>query len=161
MQESNTGMLPYMVFISVILVCGLHLYSGIFRSRETTVVTPGEDWIKVGKWQEIENNRAITVTVGHNERVAIFRYDESKLSAVSNVCRHQNGPLGEGRVIDGCITCPWHGFQYRPEDGRSPAPFTEKIETFNLRLKGDLLYLNPQPLPPGTPRAITIVGVDG
>ena len=98
---------------------------------------------------EIRDGRARIVTVG-GERVAIFRYD-GKLSAVSNVCQHQNGPLGEGRILDGCITCPWHGFQYRPADGASPAPFTERVPTFRLRLvDGARVFLDPRPLPPGT-----------
>ena len=59
------------------------------------------------------------------ERVAIFKYD-GKISAVSNVCQHQNGPLGEGKILDGCITCPWHGYQYLPETGASPPPFVRK-----------------------------------
>jgi hypothetical protein len=25
------------------------------------------------------------------------------------------GPLGEGKIIDGCVTCPWHGYQYLPD----------------------------------------------
>ena len=98
---------------------------------------------------EIRDGRARIVTVG-GERVAIFRYD-GKLSAVSNVCQHQNGPLGEGRILDGCITCPWHGFQYRPADGASPAPFTERVSTFRLCLvDGDRIFVDPRPLPPGT-----------
>ena len=155
MQEDNTGLLPGMVFGSVMAVAGLHVYSALFCS--------GEDkrnrrqagrWVEIAKWQEIENNQAMTVRVGQDERVAVFRYDENKLCAVSNVCQHQNGPLGEGRVIDGCITCPWHGYQYRPEDGCSPPPFTEKIATYHLTLRGDVVCLDPTPLPPGTPRPI-------
>ena len=68
--------------------------------------------------------------------------DGEKLSAVSNVCAHQNGPLGEGRIVDGFVTCPWHGFQYRPEDGCAPAPFTEKIATYQLRLERDVVCLH-------------------
>jgi nitrite reductase/ring-hydroxylating ferredoxin subunit len=81
--------------------------------------------------------------------VAIFRYD-GKLSAVSNACQHQNGPLGEGRVIDGLVTCPWHGFQYDPADGRSPPPFTERIPTFRVKLSAGRVLLDPNPLPAGT-----------
>ena len=33
--------------------------------------------------------------------------------AVSNVCRHQFGKLGRGRVTeDGCLECPWHRSRY-------------------------------------------------
>ena len=72
------------------------------------------------------------------------------ITSLSNVCQHQNGPLGEGRVIDGCITCPWHGYQYRPEDGCSPPPFTETIPTFNVRVEDGRVLVDPRPNPPGT-----------
>jgi nitrite reductase/ring-hydroxylating ferredoxin subunit len=83
------------------------------------------------------------------ERVAIFKYD-GKISAVSNVCQHQNGPLGEGKILDGCITCPWHGYQYLPETGASPPPFVEKVPTFNVRVKDGRVFVHPKPNPPGT-----------
>ena len=67
---------------------------------------------------EIPENRARIVFLS-GERVAIFKY-EGKISAVSNVCQHQNGPLGEGKIVSGCITCPWHGYQYLPDSGSSP-----------------------------------------
>jgi nitrite reductase/ring-hydroxylating ferredoxin subunit len=83
------------------------------------------------------------------ERVAVFRYD-GKVSAISNVCQHQNGPLGEGKIVDGCVTCPWHGYQYLPESGASPPPFTERVPTFRVRLEGDRVLVHPRPNPAGT-----------
>ena len=157
MQEDNTGILPIMVAASVLLVGGLHIYSALYCSAADQR-KGGGDWIDVGSWQQIENNRAISVKINNDERVAVFRYDDNKLCAVSNVCQHQNGPLGEGRVIDGCITCPWHGYQYRPEDGCSPPPFNEKIETYQLRLEGDTILLNPTALGKGVERAVTEIG---
>ena len=53
-------------------------------------------------------------------------------------------------MVDGCITCPWHGFQYRLADGCAPAPFTEKLATYRLRLEGMQVLLDPRPNPPGT-----------
>ena len=93
----------------------------------------------------------------HGERVAIFKYD-GKVSAISNVCRHQNGPLGEGRIIDGCITCPWHGYQYLPETGASPPPFTEKVSTFQTRVVDGRVWIDPKPNPPGTPLKPSLTG---
>ena len=60
------------------------------------------------------------------------------------------GPLGEGRIIDGCVTCPWHGYQYRPEDGCSPPPFKEKVTTYRLKVVDGYIYINPEAHPPGT-----------
>lgn len=107
----------------------------------------------------IPEKRATVVSV-HGERVAIFKFDE-KICAISNVCRHQNGPLGEGRIIDGCVTCPWHGFQYLPETGASPPPFTEKVSTFQTRIVNGRVWIDPRPNPPGKrvePSRILTVG---
>jgi nitrite reductase/ring-hydroxylating ferredoxin subunit len=66
------------------------------------------------------------------------------------VCAHQGGPLYEGKVIDGCLTCPWHGWQYRPGDGCSPPPFQERLITYRIRLKNGRVLVDPRPLPAGT-----------
>jgi nitrite reductase/ring-hydroxylating ferredoxin subunit/DMSO/TMAO reductase YedYZ heme-binding membrane subunit len=106
-----------------------------------------DGWIDAGPADTFQEGRAKIVCA--DERIAVFRYD-GKISAVSNVCRHQAGPLGEGRVIDGCITCPWHGYQYLPANGRSPAPFTERVATFDVLVVGGRVYVNPKPHRPGT-----------
>jgi nitrite reductase/ring-hydroxylating ferredoxin subunit len=105
----------------------------------------------VGAAAAVPEGRAVTAVVA-GERVAVFRH-EGRLSCVSAVCRHQNGPLGEGRIIDGCITCPWHGYQYRPDSGTSPPPFTDTIPTFNLRVHDGRVLVHERPNPPGTPVA--------
>jgi len=97
---------------------------------------------------DIPENRARIVCLS-GERVAIFKY-EGKISAVSNVCQHQNGPLGEGKIVFGCITCPWHGYQYQPDTGASPPPFVEKVPTFNVRVKNGRVFVHPKPNPAGT-----------
>lgn len=43
--------------------------------------------------------------------VALFRH-AGKWFAIDGMCSHQGGPLAEGVVRDGCVTCPWHGWQY-------------------------------------------------
>jgi len=97
---------------------------------------------------DIPENRAKIVCLS-GERVAIFKYD-GKISAISNVCQHQNGPLGEGKIVFGCITCPWHGYQYQPDTGASPPPFVEKVPTFNVRVSNGRVFVHPQPNPAGT-----------
>ncbi|MDX2178044.1 MAG: ferric reductase-like transmembrane domain-containing protein [Bryobacteraceae bacterium] len=131
-------------------VTGLHLAAG-WRERRLDERTPESTagLIEVGRALDIPEKRARIVSAG-GERVAIFRYD-GKISAISNVCQHQNGPLGEGRIVDGCVTCPWHGYQYLPESGASPPPFLEKVATYRTRVAGGVVYLDPRPCAPGTP----------
>src|SRR6266536_419719 len=57
---------------------------------------------KVCNVNDIEEDRAKMFCL-ETERIAIFK-TQGKLFAVNNVCKHQNGPLGEGKILDGCIT---------------------------------------------------------
>jgi nitrite reductase/ring-hydroxylating ferredoxin subunit/DMSO/TMAO reductase YedYZ heme-binding membrane subunit len=125
-------------------VAALHL-----AARRRIPAPPAGDWVMVGRWDAIPDGRAVVVRLGGDEAAAVFR-NGATLSAVSNACAHQNGPLGEGRIIDGCITCPWHGFQYRPEDGCAPPPYAERIPTYRLRLDGSHVLIDPRANPPGT-----------
>jgi len=146
--EKHPAYMSLLTF-SVVIVVGLHVFTALRKSTFYILAKSSGAWIEVGAVTDIPNNRALIVEPKDGERIAVFRYD-GKVSAVSNVCRHQGGPLGEGRIIDGCITCPWHGFQYRPEDGCSPEPFTEKIKTYHTKIKAGLVYVDPVPSHPGT-----------
>lgn len=152
LQTENNPLLAMVVAGCVLPVCVLHALSAY---RERLIDRPFEsqeiktDWVSIGDPKEIPDKRAKIVTVGGGDRIAVFRNGD-KLSAITNACAHQNGPLGEGKIVFGCVTCPWHGFQYNVEDGRAPAPFTEKIATYRLRLEGEILKIDPNALPPGT-----------
>jgi nitrite reductase/ring-hydroxylating ferredoxin subunit/DMSO/TMAO reductase YedYZ heme-binding membrane subunit len=117
--------------------------------RANPLPVMGPAWIDAGDPTLIPEKRAKVVVLPDGSRVAVFRYD-GKLSAVTNACVHQNGPLGEGRILGGKVTCPWHGFQYRADDGCAPAPYTERIATYRLKLEGGHVYVDPVPNPPGT-----------
>lgn len=162
LQGAGDPIFTAVVAASVVAVCGLHVVTGRREAgvdRDVTAEDVSADgaWVTVGEVDEIANNRAKIVALPGYDRIAIWRYS-GKLSALSNACAHQNGPLGEGRIIGGSITCPWHGYQYQPENGRSPAPFTEKISTYRLKLDGSTILLDPNALPPGTPVDPVVIG---
>lgn len=160
LQASSNPLLAVVVALSSATLVTLHLIAGLRgRAVERRVAPPGAGppWVVATEAVEtIPEGRAIIVNLPDSDPVAIFRYD-GKLSALTNLCAHQNGPLGEGRIVDGCVTCPWHGFQYRPGDGCAPPPFTERIATYHLRLEGRRLLLDPRPNPPGTPVEPTLL----
>ncbi|MGE0880727.1 MAG: Rieske 2Fe-2S domain-containing protein [Acidimicrobiia bacterium] len=37
------------------------------------------------------------------------------LLAFPNACPHRGAPLSEGKIIDGCLQCPYHGWTYAPD----------------------------------------------
>jgi nitrite reductase/ring-hydroxylating ferredoxin subunit/DMSO/TMAO reductase YedYZ heme-binding membrane subunit len=151
LQSERHPALAGLLGLGVAWIVALHLIAGWQeRSVDHELAEAGGEsgYVEVCRAGEIPEKRAKVVCLS-GERIAVFRYD-GRVSAVSNVCQHQNGPLGEGRIIDGCITCPWHGFQYDPANGASPPPFTEKVPTFRVRLDGDRVLVDPRPQPPGT-----------
>lgn len=148
-QQETTTFTISITLIGFILIASLHLITAFKEHTIDKVKTEEKDgWLEVCNISEIEEDRAKIFTIA-KERVAIFKY-EGKLSAIHNVCKHQGGPLGEGKIIDGCITCPWHGYQYLPSNGQSPPPFTEKVATYELKLTGEIVYINPKAFEEGT-----------
>ena len=136
----------------MLVVTGLHISSAIIerKQRKQTSFPSDQEFVEVCKVSEIAENRAKMALI-KGQNIAVFKYD-GKVSAVNNYCRHQGGPLGEGKIVDGCITCPWHGYQYLPGNGQSPPPFTEKLETYDVKVVGDKVLVNPKPYPEGTER---------
>ena len=134
----------------MVTIVYLHLWVGWREQRLDRRYrgTAKDGLIRLCRSEEIPENRARIFTVA-GERVAVFRYD-GRIAAIANACRHQNGPLGEGRVVNGCVVCPWHGYEYHPHDGRSPAPFTEKVPTFAVRVVDGEVWIDPTPYPAGT-----------
>lgn len=141
---------------SAIAVSVLHLAS-LGKSSGSKASPAADGWLEVGPTGSFEDSRAKIVRPASGEAIAVFRQGNA-VGAISNVCRHQAGPLGEGKIVDGCVTCPWHGFQYRLEDGRSPEPFTERISTYATRIVDGVVWVNPDPNPPGTPQALSPIG---
>jgi nitrite reductase/ring-hydroxylating ferredoxin subunit len=151
-QTHHTVVAPLVLGVGAVTLTGLHLAAAAKSRQDDSSVaaaTADKRWVDACDVSELADCRARTVTTPSGESVAVFRYD-GKVSAVSNTCVHQGGPLGEGKIVGGCITCPWHGYRYLPDCGQSPPPFTEKIPTYEVRIRGSRVEINCNALPPGT-----------
>ncbi|MGH9209847.1 MAG: Rieske 2Fe-2S domain-containing protein [Acidimicrobiales bacterium] len=45
-------------------------------------------------------------------RIALFRGTDGRPVAVPDRCPHRQAPLSAGRVVDGCLQCPYHGWTF-------------------------------------------------
>ncbi|MDE2795722.1 MAG: ferric reductase-like transmembrane domain-containing protein [Gemmatimonadota bacterium] len=143
-------------------VFALHLHTGLAERRRdraraarapggTHAAPPSEvprGYIRAVPADGIPDGEGRVVPLD-GERVAVFR-NGTEISCLSNVCRHQMGPIGEGRIIDGCVTCPWHGFQYDPVTGCAPPPFDDRLETYDVAIHDGFVWVNPVANPLGT-----------
>ena len=149
--HGGSGLYVWATAAGFVFVAGLHVLAGAAQyvrdKKQERMVAVG--WIDAGTVSDIPDKCARIVSAPGGEGIAVFKYD-GKVSAVSNRCAHQMGPLGEGCIVDGLVTCPWHGWQYDPATGRSPPPFAERIATYNIRLSNGRVFVNPKPNPLGT-----------
>ena len=89
-----------------------------------------EEWTPTVSEDELAEGRPVCVRAGDVD-VLIVR-DAESIHALDNRCTHRGGPLHEGELSDGCVTCPWHGSRFRLADGSivqgpatSPQPLYE------------------------------------
>ena len=150
LREETAPIVGWLLAASVMTVLGLQLTVGIREARpdREREAAGADGFVDVCGVADIPERRAVIACLS-GERVAVFKYD-GRVSAISNVCQHQNGPLGEGRIINDCVVCPWHGYEYNPASGASPAPFVEKVPTFQVRVERSRVLVHPRPNPPGT-----------
>jgi nitrite reductase (NADH) small subunit len=64
---------------------------------------------------ELPEGGSKAVQVG-GKLVAVFNHN-GQLYAIDDVCPHMGASLSEGSVDQGIVTCAWHGFRFRLEDG--------------------------------------------
>ena len=73
------------------------------------------------KWQkldltEIPEGQPTAAKAG-SQSVVVVRQG-SEVFALHSTCAHAGGPLAEGRLVDGCIECPWHFSRFDLATGR-------------------------------------------
>ena len=88
-------------------------------------------WVDVAASDQIADGTAIEVVLGELI-LAIFRVD-GELFALDGMCAHQGGPLAEGQVSAGCVTCPWHGWQYELKTGVQTVNRQPLQQTYEVR----------------------------
>jgi len=90
-------------------------------------------YVKVAHAADLPPGQAMTVTVA-DKLIALFSVDGT-VFAIDDTCTHRGGPLSEGELKDGIVTCPWHGAQFNVKDGqvlKSPAP--KSVSSYPARI---------------------------
>ena len=88
----------------------------------------GAKWLPLdlGELPDIPEGGPTKAKAGSNTLVLV-RSGE-RIEALHETCAHAGGPLAEGRLVDDCIECPWHGSRFRLADGhvaRGPAMYDQ------------------------------------
>jgi len=104
----------------------------------------GTKWIRldtgdVVDLQQLPEATPTKMRAGINDLVVIRIGDQ--LHGLHDVCAHAGGPLHEGRVVDGCVECPWHASRFRLTDGlarRGPTVYDQPVYEVREKPEGGL-----------------------
>jgi nitrite reductase (NADH) small subunit len=103
-----------------------------------------ERWIAVGRIEDIPSRGARCVKNGETT-IAIFRTAEDRIFALEDRCPHRNGPLSQGIVHDGCVTCPLHNWVISLETGKAQGADEGMTMSYPVRLDGQTILLGLAP----------------
>jgi len=104
---------------------------------------PGQE-IERYEWVHVEPGDlpvgGVTTVIAARRAVAISR-TENGYGALDNRCPHQGGPLGDGQIEQGCLICPWHGYEYNPHTGTPPEGYGDVATPYEVEERDDGLYV--------------------
>lgn len=129
---------------AVLAICGLsltsasgwlggHLAYALGVGVDTTSFQhfPSE-WVDVGDAADIVEGRAVRTDAGGTP--LLLTRVRGQLAAIGDRCTHRGGPLHEGEIAEGCVTCPWHSSRFSLSDGTVKAgPATRPAPVLEVR----------------------------
>jgi NAD(P)H-dependent nitrite reductase small subunit len=74
-------------------------------------------------------------------QVGLFRNADG-FFAIDNICPHRGGPLNQGIVSDGHVTCPWHQWQFKLSDGVCRGIPNMKIQTYAVEIRDGAIWID-------------------
>jgi nitrite reductase (NADH) large subunit len=115
-----------------------------FSPLASVAARPGET-VRVAALAELPVGEGRAVRVGGRE-VALFRVAADEVRAIAARCPHAGGPLADGIVSGGRVTCPLHAWKFdlATGEGTSPGGHCDAIPTYAVSIEsGDVLLTLP------------------
>ncbi|MEM8750940.1 MAG: nitrite reductase small subunit NirD [Pseudomonadota bacterium] len=103
------------------------------------------NWVAIGNISDIPELGSRRVMAG-KKTIAVFRTGPSEVFAIEDSCPHKGGPLSQGIVHDGCVTCPLHNWVISLSTGEAQGADEGRAKTYPTMLDGETILLDAQAL---------------
>ena len=94
----------------------------------------------LAKIQDIPKEEGLVVRLSSGQEIALFHTEEG-FYAIENACPHMGGPLSEGLVEGGCVSCPWHGWEFDIKTGACTNHPSNFVKSYPLTVEGTEIFL--------------------
>ena len=98
------------------------------------------NWYKVATLEDIPAPGSRVVKTREGD-IALFRTTDGEVFALRDRCPHKGGPLSQGMVSGGKVTCPLHSWNICLEDGQAVAPDIGCAPPFPVKVEHGVVYL--------------------
>jgi len=107
-------------------------------------VTAPDEWHDLGPIERLRQTPLQQIRIGRT--VIALSYRDGTFGAVSGVCNHAGGPLGDGRLDGEFIVCPWHSWKFHRIEGHGEPGFEEdQVPRHDLREEHGHLHVRLTP----------------
>jgi nitrite reductase (NADH) small subunit len=96
-------------------------------------------WTKVARVDEVPAESVIEVMVGP-EPYAICN-SGGEIRALSGVCIHQGGPLGQGQIHEGHVVCPFHMWEFDCRTGEYDYNPAMRVPTYPVKVENGEIFI--------------------
>ena len=98
------------------------------------------EFFEIAQLSDIPNGKRIFVEVD-GDPIVVFNIG-GEFFATDDLCTHDDGPLGEGKLNDYKIMCPRHGAEFDVRTGEVVTlPANENIEVYPVRIVGEMIEI--------------------
>lgn len=129
-----TGLLGFAVSSAAAYLGGNLVYEQKIGTDHTDRDSLLDSFVSVLPEEDLHEGQPVRVEA-EGRKVVLVRQG-GRIFALAETCAHLGGPLAEGRLGDGTITCPWHGSTFRLEDGSIvDGPSTYPQPCYDVRVR--------------------------
>ena len=106
------------------------------------------NWHRIGPVEQIAAKELQQLQIG--KLTIALSYRDGTFAAISGVCNHVGGPLGEGKLSDdGYVVCPWHHWQFERSTGEARPGIPAAVPRHEVKVENGEVFIN---LTPATKR---------
>ena len=101
-------------------------------------------WFNAGPVAQFTNRALTQISLGKT-KLAISHRDGT-FGAISNVCNHAGGPLGQGRLDGEYVVCPWHNWKFHRQSGKGEPGFEEDaVPSHEVKVEDGCIWVRTAP----------------
>ena len=119
-----------------------HQFEELAAVAANAAASAPDGFVRVAALADLALGEGRSVRVGERA-VARFRTGEREVRAIAGRCPHAGGPLADGIVAGGKVSCPLHAWKFDLTTGEasSPGGHCDALPAYEVEVRGDDVWL--------------------